>query len=966
MGRLYSWVIRSKKSQVFILTLLLISITLYSCFKLKSIEHPATAETYSYFDVTIIGEVNSDAKTEARGFVGALIPKGWRVQDYTEYTVNFPDGYNDMKGRFSYDQYYTDKLAARFEAPEGYYWWGGRTIDWLELINSGQVKSEDFKFVLRIYTDDKTGTFDLRYVVGTDGNNEDPANNGLYIDVKRSITVTQGNTLPMKKTTNWKLIPNDGWDQNIEYYSDKDYDGFFTRWNGWTGSDVAITTLLPDGRTVWVWGDTYTGYVTSNRARSTEKAQFVRNTFIVQDYEDFSGFYMTNEGDLGHVEPTIPYYDESGEIADESLEWYWPSGGVIYYRDGVPELQMLLHHGKVTGSGVWDITTASTDVAVFSLPDIKLQRIVKNLHEEKTSSITFPGQIMRDDDGIVYIYGSANYGICGTATFVARSLSGDLTKSWEFYNIKTNTWSTDCSWQNNDDWLDYKVSEHSVFPFKDGGKYYAIEQAPCFSRETYIHEADSPIGPFHNRKLVGVLPEEISTGDFYTYIPVVHPQFSKNGELMYCVSKNHYLEFSDNFNAPGSADLYLPYFFRVKNWRDKLNIVDMDITDNKGILTAEYDNNLENLTDNSEETIYSAQGSSGWMQYQSPSSVKLRRYTITSTKNDSGKDPLHWKVLASTDGKNWKVLDERYYAEFEERLQTVSYEVPIDGVFTHFRLDVLATKGDQNLEIAEWQMFGEFEYVPGVVAELERVTVDGNPVPVEDIMNVNIMPSTGPEITIDLETKDYGIISGVDKNFTATIDEAGIVKYNIKVTSEDGKLEKDYELVLNRWFAFDEVIKVKWNNTLMLYLNRLDKYDISAYQWYHNENVINGATGKTYSAGSKKTDILDQNSTYHIRMKTPDGELRSEAKQVSLKSTDIKVYPNPVKSNGTITVEADMEDELLTGANIEVYNMSGNKISTTKVQGNSTTMNMPAEAGTYLVKFKSNDQFEKTIKVIVN
>ncbi|MDU1890370.1 MAG: DUF5005 domain-containing protein [Dysgonomonas sp.] len=968
MRNIYSYIKASKRKQTFLLCLFLISVTLYSCFKLKSLDHPTTAQTYSHFDVTFVCEHTNPIKTEGRGFLGVLLPKGWRMQDYTNYVVRFPNASDNISGRLCYDQYYTDALSANLETPEGYYWWGGRSIDNLELLKADDNKSDDFTFTLRIYTDDKTGNFTLRYVVGTDGNSENPVSNGKYVDEQRTITVTQGNTYPQKKDTNWELIPNGGWDSNIKYYSDKDYDGFFTRWNGWTGSDVAITTLLPDGRSVWVWGDTYTGYVTSNRARSADKAQFVRNTFIVQEkgMEDFSAFYMTNEGELGSVKPIIPYYDDNGDIADEGLEWYWPSEGVIYYRDGIPELQVLLHHGKKTGDGTWDITTASTDIAVFSLPDVKLERIVKNKHIENSNSISFPGQILRDDDGIVYIYGSANYGICGTATFVARAVNGDLTREWEFYNIKTNTWSADHAWQEDSDWLDYKVSEYCVFPFKDGGKYFAIEQAPCFSRETYIHEADSPIGPFRNRKLVGMLPEEISTGDFYTYIPALHPQFSKNGELMYCVSKNHYLEFSDNFNAPGSANTYLPYFFRVKNWRDKLNIVDMDITDNKGTLTAQYEDDLDNLTDNDATTIYAISSASGWIQYESPSTARLNRYTITSAPDSQERDPMHWKVSGSNDGVNWTVLDERYYAEFEEREQTINYTVPItDNMYTHFRLDVLATRGGGNIQIAEWQMFGEFEYAKGETAELEEVTVNGKSISIDNTMNVNILPSDDAEIQVNLKAKDFGVISGVDESFTTTVDKAGIEKYNIKVTSEDGNEEKEYELVLNRWFSFDEVVKVKWNNTLMLYLNRLDEYDISAYQWYQNGNAINGATGKTYSAGPKKTDLLDQSSEYHIEMKTPDGNMRSEAKQVKLKSMNVQIYPNPVRANEVITVEADMDEEQLIGATIEVYNISGNKVSTTKVQGYTTTINIPFGIGTYMVKFKSKELFEKTLKVIV-
>ncbi len=121
------------------------------------------------------------------------MPKGWRVQDYTDYVVAFPAGYNNISGRLSYDQYYTARLEESFTAPEGYFWWGGgRSIDDLELINSSEVKCENFSFTFRIYTDDKTGDFNLRYVVGTNGNGENPVGNGKYIDEQRTITITQG------------------------------------------------------------------------------------------------------------------------------------------------------------------------------------------------------------------------------------------------------------------------------------------------------------------------------------------------------------------------------------------------------------------------------------------------------------------------------------------------------------------------------------------------------------------------------------------------------------------------------------------------------------------------------------------------------------------------------------------------------------------------------------------------------
>ncbi|MDR1886310.1 MAG: hypothetical protein LBQ70_00205, partial [Prevotellaceae bacterium] len=88
----------------------------------------------------------------------------------------------------------------------------------------------------------------------------------------------------------------------------------------------------------------------------------------------------------------------------------------------------------------------------------------------------------------------------------------------------------------------------------------------------------------------------------------------------------------------------------------------------------------------------------------------LRRYTVTSAPDNPESDPLHWQILGSNDSISWTLLDERYYAEFEERGQTNSYTVPIDRPFQYFRLNILATNGASELKIAEWQLFGQYAF----------------------------------------------------------------------------------------------------------------------------------------------------------------------------------------------------------------------------------------------------------------
>ena len=313
------------------------------------------------------------------------------------------------------------------------------------------------------------------------------------------------------------------------------------------------------------------------------------------------------------------------------------------------------------------------------------------------------------------------------------------------------------------------------------------------------------------------------------------------------------------------------------------------------------------------------------------------------------------------------MLDERYYAEFEHRSQTVNYNVPIDGNYTHFRLDVLASKEGGELQIAEWQLLGKFKYETGSVAELESVSVDGKPVAVQDVMTIDLPASSGNNFTVNLVTVDKGTINGNagEYTFSAGLDRPDIKKSNIKVISEDGKAEKEYILIFNKRFAFNDLIKVKWNNTLMLYLNKLKDYDITGYQWCLDESPIAGATGTSYVTGSKKNDLLSQTSAYHIVLKTPDGDLRSEAERITLKSMDILTHPNPVKSGEQVTVDADIDEDLLQNATIEVYNIYGNKLNAVKAQGRSTMVSMPFTSGIYMIRFKAKNDFEKTLKVVV-
>ena len=324
------------------------------------------------------------------------------------------------------------------------------------------------------------------------------------------------------------------------------YNQFFVRNSGWNGGDGAYSVLLPDGRILWTFGDTFIGEIDSGRVRSGGKNKMVRNSAVIQEGEDYYGFYPLNEG-VGKASKTFVTYKD----ADEQEHWYWPLDATVNNN----QLQMVLMHMKKTGEGMWGFVSESVDLALFSLPDMKLEKLISDV---VTGENSYGSAICEDDDGFTYLYGSSREGL-ETRLHAARAPNGDLCRKWQFWN-GTN-WSAEPS--------DYPVHQNvsSMFSiWKEGEKYYLFTQESNLGRKLLLYESDNPLGPFVNEKLLYIVPEEHGAGELFSYNAIIHTELSKSGELVVSYSKNPH-NFWDNFNKPGSADKYLPVFIRIKNWK---------------------------------------------------------------------------------------------------------------------------------------------------------------------------------------------------------------------------------------------------------------------------------------------------------------------------------------------------------------------------------------------------------------
>lgn len=512
----------------------------------------------------------------------------------------------------------------------GYTWLGFMTDrDFKSLFNTStpEVEIDSIYAEFSIRTNDKTGTFYLDYVAGhasqdkaddiggeERGNHTriatfagDNISNVTFADTHITVTRPDGSTdnptvgPDIKPEWDLELMPDATRSGAAVAYKDWKYNKLFTRTRGWNGGDGVLTVGLPDGSVFWTFNDSFYGKVNA-ADRSRGDCNFPRNSVMLQKATD--GVLGETEDDLIWLADYVNWTDPSAEryfhsrthlrhpdgekTVDEILAGdidqdrvYWSGDGTIY--DG--KLQMLW-----MGTASKELRALGTSIATYSLdgtipegyylddiPDY-LPKKGNYLYREKVThqindnAVSYGSTLCEADDGHTYLYGTNGYGV-----LVARTATHDLYSKWQYY-VRPEEGS-DLVWQ--DEYPTAEQMERSQimennhqcnmpWVFKDGDYYYMTAQGPYFAREVYIYRSKSPYGPFGEKRLLFVLPGQLDklgpTAYHWLYMVNLHPALSRAGELVFTTNSDPD-DFWKNFNDPGSADYYRPFFYRVFDWK---------------------------------------------------------------------------------------------------------------------------------------------------------------------------------------------------------------------------------------------------------------------------------------------------------------------------------------------------------------------------------------------------------------
>jgi len=309
---------------------------------------------------------------------------------------------------------------------------------------------------------------------------------------------------------------------------------------GWTGGDSTYSVLLPDGRTAWLFSDTFLGVVDARGGRH-RFSPLVNNTIVVQDGTSFTTLHG---GDL-----TLP---DSFFPAPAENAWYWQYDGTVERTEEGEKLRIFLLHFRRAGDGVFGFQWVGTAIATLSLPELELEGIVPAPSDGGVSW----GAALLEEDEHLYIYGTEDLGD-DKYMHLARAPRDGVLGAWEFWDGAA--WTNDAGASAR--LLHGVANEYSVTAHAGGYVLVTMDTSTRFSPHLVVWTSCTPTGPWENRTVVFDTPETGGNdGNLITYNAHAHPQFAEDGQWLISYNVNS-LTFGDLFL---DVNHYRPRFIRVR------------------------------------------------------------------------------------------------------------------------------------------------------------------------------------------------------------------------------------------------------------------------------------------------------------------------------------------------------------------------------------------------------------------
>lgn len=332
-----------------------------------------------------------------------------------------------------------------------------------------------------------------------------------------------------------------------------------------------------------------------------------------------------------------------------------------------------------------------------------------------------------------------------------------------------------------------------------------------------------------------------------------------------------------------------------------------DITDNGGILTAQFVSNRlaeqsENIIDNDILTKYYQNGKKAlWVQYQSVVPAIVTRYTITSGIDQEERDPLNWYLSASNDGTNWHTLDTRTSEDFPTRLLTRTFSFENTVPYLYYRLNITMNGNNNNTQFAEWELF-QRKHQQISFGEMTEATFGDEP--------TELIIGATSGLPIKLE-----VVSGaatINNESYLTILGAGIIRLRATQEGDENYFPVSQEQTIEvsksaQSISFAAITPKHKNETMRLAATSSSGLPVS-YRIVSGNGSIVGNTLSFSSEGYVEIEAYQNGNDNYLPAEVVRQTLLVYAEDVKKDGVKIHVFPNPAHKQ--LKVKLDNKEDM--------------------------------------------------------
>lgn len=324
----------------------------------------------------------------------------------------------------------------------------------------------------------------------------------------------------------------------------------------WWGADAAYSIPLPDGRSVWIFGDTLYG---DKRVVDGNDPRMVRNSIGVSTCKDgeWAIEYVIRHGDNGQPEDFFH--------AQHPHTWYWALDGFFYHGELWVTLLCVRNSSRKTPAAM-DFETCGTDLAKISGLESDPQRwSIKYFPLVPDGVHAYPSATAVIEGEYAYIFALLETG--SRPMLLTRiPLNGlDAPREHLQYLSRDGSWKAGLKPADAAHVMKRGNTEMTVRYHPLLKEWVAVMNAPNLSTgKIVVRTAPRITGPWSPDKVVYRIPEmqKSYTGhdkDIFCYAAKEHPEFRRPGSLL--------ITYACNTMKPqkltADLDIYCPKVVRV-------------------------------------------------------------------------------------------------------------------------------------------------------------------------------------------------------------------------------------------------------------------------------------------------------------------------------------------------------------------------------------------------------------------